>query len=363
MANDVTVRAAETRSMIEKKWPEICKALPKHITPERMLRVVQNAFGKNPKLLECTPISLMGAIVLASELGLEPNTPLGLGYIIPYDESTKIDGAWKKVKNAQFQLGYRGLMDLAYRSGKVRSIAAEVVYSNDEFKRTLGLHRDLIHIPAAGDRGEPVGYYATVCIDGADPAFAYMTYDEAREHGLKFSKAFAYDVKEGKKSSPWSTNFDAMALKTAIIKALKYAPKAIEDASLRRAIEMDTDDAIDVTARGVNLDPHAGAQDDPRKDLAEACTALITEFKDKIPGGVTMDDIEALIGGSMATAPVEDVCDGIQEARTKANGIAGLKQNYPDYVFPKRPMEMEVTEVDAIWAELYNATNQKDSLV
>jgi recombination protein RecT len=260
----VAVRSKQVRDIIESKWGDIQKALPQHVTPTRFLRVIQNALGKNPKLLDCTPTSLIAAITVSSELGLEINTPLGLAYVIPYQQSKKdAGGRWVKTMEAQFQIGYKGIIDLAYRSGRVRSIAAEVVYANDEFRRTLGLHRDLIHVPATSDRGEAIGYYATVYVDGVDPIFDFMTAEEAHEHGKRFSKAYQYDLKENKQTSPWSTNFDAMALKTVVLKALKFAPKAIEDPALRTAMDHeDRDFAIDTTAAPlVPAGPEVGEYD------------------------------------------------------------------------------------------------------
>ena len=257
MSESTAVVATRTRAMIESKWPEIQKCLPRHVTPERQLRVIQNALGRNPKLLECTPLSLMSAITISSELGLEVNTPLGLAYILVYEQNRKDSaGRWVKELQAQFQIGYKGIIELAYRSGKVRSIAVEAVHKNDKFSRTLGIHRDLVHVPADGDRGEVIGYYATVCVDGVDPHFEYMTAADARAHGEKFSKAFQYDLAQGKKSSPWSTSFDAMAMKTVVLKALKLCPKAIEDPSLRAAVTHDEDMgvAIDTTATPVTPD-------------------------------------------------------------------------------------------------------------
>ena len=93
-------------------------------------------------------------MMTAAQLGLEPNTPLGQAYLLPY---------WNSKANAyecQFQLGYKGLLDLAYRSGEISVIQAHVVYSEDQFSYSFGLKPELKHIPASGERGEPVYVYA-----------------------------------------------------------------------------------------------------------------------------------------------------------------------------------------------------------
>ena len=122
---------------------EIKKALPSVLTPERFTRMVLSALSTNPKLGECTPRSFLAAMMAAAQLGLEPNTPLGQAYLIPYGN------------NCQFQLGYKGLIDLAYRSGEVEVIQAHVVYENDEFTCEYGLEPKLTHKPYLdGDPGK-----------------------------------------------------------------------------------------------------------------------------------------------------------------------------------------------------------------
>lgn len=355
MANEVAVNASKTRAMIEQKWPDIQKCLPKHVTPERQLRVVQNALGKNPKLLECTPASLIGAVVLSSELGLEINTPLGMAYIIPYENSIKnpTGNGWTKVYEAQFQIGYQGLLELCQRSGKVRNVSAECVHKNDKFSRTLGLHRDLIHEPAAGDRGEVIGYYAVIEFKDGGADFAYLTKEEAFEHGKQFSKAFAYDIKENKKSSPWSKNFDAMAKKTCIIKVLKYAPRAIEDATLRQAMEIESDfsGAIDVKATPIDLSGTDAGRDDTRKNLLNSAKALIKKYAD-IPGGLTLDDFDLHAGGSMAEANDTDAAESIGVIRLKCETIAEMQKQFPKWAPATRAIEIELDSLDAMWNDL-----------
>ena len=110
---------------------EIKRALPSVITPERFTRMVLSALSTNPKLAACTPKSFLGAMMSAAQLGLEPNTPLGQAYLIPYRN--------KGVDEVQFQIGYKGLVDLAYRSGEVEVVQAQTVYENDKFECEYGL--------------------------------------------------------------------------------------------------------------------------------------------------------------------------------------------------------------------------------
>ena len=146
----------------------------------------------------------------AAQLGLEPNTPLGQAYILPYQN--------KGVLEAQFQLGYKGLIDLAYRSGEVEVVQAHIVFENDEFTCEYGLEPKLTHIPASTNRGIPVKVYAMFKTKSGGYGFEVMSMDDVREHAKKYSKSF------GSSYSPWSTNFEEMAKKTALKKCLKYAP-------------------------------------------------------------------------------------------------------------------------------------------
>ena len=153
MANIIQSKQAEMAKPKEKKTMqqliksmegEIAKALPSVMTPERFTRIVLSAISVNPKLAECTPKSFLAAMMQSAQLGLEVNTALGQAYVLPYKN--------KGVLEAQFQLGYKGMIDLAYRSD-VKTIQAHVVYENDEFECEYGLDPKLRHVPADGDRG------------------------------------------------------------------------------------------------------------------------------------------------------------------------------------------------------------------
>jgi recombination protein RecT len=189
---------------------EIKKALPSVITPERFTRMVLSAISVNPKLASCTPGSFLGAMMSAAQLGLEPNTQLGQAYILPYSN--------KGVLEAQFQLGYKGLIDLAYRSGEVEVVQAHIVYENDAFECEYGLEPKLTHTPADKNRGEPVKVYAVFKTKSGGYGFEVMSMEDVRNHAAKYSKAY------GTAFSPWKSNFEEMAKKTVLKKVLKYAP-------------------------------------------------------------------------------------------------------------------------------------------
>ncbi len=193
---------------------EIAKALPKSITPERFTRITLSALSSNPELQQCTPSSFLAAMMTAAQLGVEPNTPLGQAYLIPYFNGRK------QTKECQFQIGYKGLIDLAYRSGEVQSIQAHEVHENDDFSYSFGLEPELHHVPAIRDRGAVIAYYAVWKGKDGGYGFEVMSREDVEQHGDKFSKSYAY--------GPWKNNFDEMAKKTVLKKALKYAPMKTE---------------------------------------------------------------------------------------------------------------------------------------
>lgn len=204
------------QGLIQAMEPQIRKALPSVITPERFTRMVLTALSSTPKLQTCTPQSFLGAMMQAAQLGVEPNTPLGQAYLIPYGSV------------CQFQLGYKGLIDLAYRSGEVSSIQAHEVHEGDEFSFEYGLEPKLKHIPAKTDRGPVVYYYAVLKLKNGGVGFEVMSREDVETFARKKSKAF--------NNGPWKTDFDEMAKKTVLKKVLKYAPLKTEFA---RAVATD----------------------------------------------------------------------------------------------------------------------------
>ena len=197
---------------------QFAKALPSVITPERFTRIVLTALRNNPRLMECDRTSLLAAIMSSAQLGLEPNTPLQQAHLIPYG------------KECQFQIGYKGLIDLAYRSGEVSIIQAQTVYANDEFSYELGINPKLIHKPCMkGNRGEAIAYYAIFKMKNGGENFEVMSKDDVAEFAKAKSKAF--------NNGPWRTDFNAMAKKTVLKQVLKYAP--IHSESMAVAIQND----------------------------------------------------------------------------------------------------------------------------
>jgi recombination protein RecT len=185
---------------------ELAACLPSHITTEQMISVFLTSITLMPKLADCNPFSLLMAVKEASQLGLPTDGVLGHGYILPYGE------------RAKFIPGYRGLMDLARRSGQVDWIQSRVVYEEDEFEYEYGLEPFLTHKEAPRQDGvEPklVAVYAAARLKSGEKVFEVM-YREDIEKIRRRSPA-------GKKG-PWVTDYLEMARKTAIRRLMKYLP-------------------------------------------------------------------------------------------------------------------------------------------
>ena len=196
--------------LIKAMEPEIRKALPSVITPERFTRMALSTLNTTPKLMECSKMSFLGALMNAAQLGLEPNTVLGQAYLIPYRNKGNME--------CQFQIGYKGLIDLAYRNDKMQNIQAHCVHENDQFEYELGLDSKLKHIPALKDRGELILVYAMYKLTNGGYGFEVMSKEDIDNHAKKYSQSFNSSY------SPWKTNYEEMAKKTVVKKLLKYAP-------------------------------------------------------------------------------------------------------------------------------------------
>ena len=211
-ANGTSVAKKENKSktifdVIQTGAKQFATALPKHINSDRFVRIAITTIRQNPKLAQCNQESLLGALMVSAQLGLEPGV-LGQCYLIPYG------------RECQFQIGYKGMIELLRRSGQLKDIYAYSVYENDEFEMTYGLDRDLKHKPNLQDRGNFVGCYCVAVLKDDTRAFEYMTKEEIEAHGKKFSKTYG--------NGPWKSDFEAMAHKTVVKKMLKWLPLSVE---------------------------------------------------------------------------------------------------------------------------------------
>lgn len=236
------------RDLLESHKGQIAMALPKHLTPERMIRVALTAVSGNERLAECEPLTIAASVVQASILGLEPNSVLGECYLIPYwNSKLKIPGSNKLGGYAcQMQPGYQGLVKIARNSGQFSIIDAQPVHEGDEFDFEKGSDTWWRHKWAkTGTRGRIIGYWAGYVLKDGSKNFEYMTVESINEHRDKYSQgaylkergAYVKD-KDGNKilQGPWRDSPDWMYRKTPLKQVLKLAPKSIE---MQTALSMD----------------------------------------------------------------------------------------------------------------------------
>lgn len=244
--------------LFEEMKPAIQQAIPQHMTPDRLLRIATTSIRTNPKLKICSPESLLGAVMQCAQLGLEPSI-LGHAYLIPYKNKKKDDnGKEYWVDEAQFQIGYKGLIELARRTGQISSIMAQAVHVKDEFEYEYGINEKLKHVPADDARGEVIKYYAYAKFKDGGYSFLVMSKEDIFIHRDKFSKS---KNRQGEHYGPWVDHFDEMAKKTVLKALMKYMPisvefqKAVTQDETTKHFTHETDDmseAIDVTNWNAN---------------------------------------------------------------------------------------------------------------
>lgn len=325
--------------------PQLADVLPRGSSDvDRFLRVVARAVIGNPKLMDCTRASILTSVMDAAQLGLEPTGMLGSAYLVPYQRKVKVPhptnpGATIEVKVLEAQLipGYRGLIDLARRSGEILKVEARTVRLHDEFRLDYGAEQPIHHVPfipnpslppEERDPGPIVGAYMRAMLrDDPVPQVEWMTYDEIQQ--VRRSSKAADD-------GPWVNNWSEMARKTVVRRGSKYLPLTTE---FRRALELDEEaergaEAPEPTAQvsraaQMLLDraqpaESADRQDDPPQDAQGEAIAA--------PGPST-----AVTEGAGAPAPAPDAgseqpasAQPLPPAPANATAICGEAHEDPD---------------------------------
>jgi len=255
------------QGLLEKHKGQIAMALPRHMTPERMIRVALTAMSQSPKLQLCDPLTVCGAVVQSSILGLEPNAVLGEAFLVPYKNNKRlIPGTNRKgVYECQLQIGYKGHIKLARNSGEIGMIDAQLVFANDEFDFEKGADPWLKHKwGKTGARGEVIGCWAGFKTKDGVFNFEYMTAEEIIEHRDRFTKSTEYNSETGLREiyGPWIDNPEWMWKKTPLIKVLKLAPKSVHVATAIALTEMSETGTQQRFSIDVPLELHPPANDE-----------------------------------------------------------------------------------------------------
>lgn len=204
---------------------QMALALPKHVTANRLARIALTEVRKVPKLAQCDQTSFLGAIMQCAALGLEPGGALGHCYLIPFEnrraERTEV----------QFIIGYRGMLDLARRSGQIVSLTARAVRKGDEFSYRFGVDETIHHVPAEGDRGPITHVYAIAKLKDGGVQFEVMSIADVhkvRDSSQGYKTAMRYAKPGQPPSTPWVEHEEPMALKTVTRRLFKWLPVSIE---------------------------------------------------------------------------------------------------------------------------------------
>ena len=241
---------------------QMAMALPRHVTAERLARIAMTEVRKSPKLGQADQASFLGALMQCAQLGLEPGGALGHCYLLPFENRSK------GLTEVQFIVGYKGMLDLARRSGQIVSIEARAVYAADEFDVQLGLNPDLRHVPAwdADDRGELRFVYAVAKLRDGGTQFEVMSRKEVeriRNESQGYKTALRYGKVAG---SPWGSHFEEMAKKTVLRRLFKYLPVSIELAtavSLDERGDIGAHQELPIAVDMGLMQPDAEPQDEP----------------------------------------------------------------------------------------------------
>jgi recombination protein RecT len=243
--NEITKRDEGTpqlntfRDLLMRAEPILKQVAASHMNPERLIRLALAAMSRNPQIMQCDKNSILQAVMTASQMGLEPNTPLQHAAIVPYWNGSRLE--------AQFQPMYKGLISLAFRGGEVTQMRTVNVYEQDEFEYEEGLEPKLIHKPnlKAEDRGKVVASYLITRMKNTPVPFLEVM----SRSQLLAVKAKALANKKNIAASPWTTSEDEMFRKTVLKRGAKSLPLSIE---FVKAVAMDnaieSGEAIDYTA-------------------------------------------------------------------------------------------------------------------
>jgi recombination protein RecT len=227
-------------AMLTAWLPEIQRALPKHLSAERMARIALTAFRRTPKLGQCDPRSVFAAVIQSSQLGLEVDT-LGRAYLVPYKKNKKTAKGWESTMECQFIPGWKGLVDLMNRSGQ-GSVWTGAVFEGDEFLWELGDSPRARHHPMGeNDPKKLTHVYAVGRVKGSDwPIIEVWPIAKVWKHRDRYNK-----VGEDHYSFE---NPEMYARKIPLLQVLKYMPCSVE---LAQAIALS--DAAEIGGQNLTI--------------------------------------------------------------------------------------------------------------
>jgi len=305
-----TTPADTIGALIERAKPEFAKVLPQHLTADRLARVTLSCIRRTPKLLKCSQASLMQSIMQAAQLGLEPTGSFGGAHLVPYGtEATLI-------------IDYRGLVDIARRTGQIQSIEAHAVMDADHFECEFGLSPKLVHRPLwDGDRGKLRLVYAIAMLKDGGQQVEVMSKGDV-DAIRKRSKASG--------SGPWVTDYERMALKTVLRRLCQLLPRSVEMADALR-IDAETD-GIDLAAQV--RQPRSGVaalsrlSGEARPSLPESLEESPAEHEQQEAGVTEDDEAHRIELAEVLLAGMAELNAGQRTALLRAAGATTLPHGW-----------------------------------
>ena len=275
------VKMLEDRAIIDR----LARTLPRGVSPQKLAASAMRLVKSDAKFMQCNPAQLFGCIFNCFALGLEPNTPTGQAYILPFHNrrANRMD--------AQLIIGYQGYITIARRSGVVTALVARPVHQGDRFEVAYGLEPRLVHEPKLdGQRGEAWAYYACAKVDG-EPIFVVLTKEDVDKYRARSMS---------RNSGPWVTDYDAMALKTAVRRLWTWLPHTDDIANARQLEDLQD------TGRSVL---EAGLSDVAEAIGAEPGLAVPDDAVEarELPAGQVLTSDGAELFSVRATADADDV--------------------------------------------------------
>lgn len=304
-------KPATLAQQIDRMQVEFQRAMPQGKEATQLVRDAQTALRQTRDLAKCEPSTVLGSLMTCAQLGLRPGV-LGQAYVLPFWDYKD------KCHKAQLIIGYQGLLELIYRSGLVETVAARVVYENDEFLLEYGLAEDkLVHRPPAGGatRGKAVSYYAIARMKGGG---YQMTDPIGREDMEVFARENASAKKrDGTLVGPWVKHFDEMAKKTCVRALAKMLPKSPEVAHAIThdgAVRADTTPAaLDQQPDYIDGDYYEGTPETEHAAAAAEESTPVSETVDNVPSTEDEPPLDVEPETQPDTPPVDDAPQDLRE--------------------------------------------------
>lgn len=321
MSGAITTPAADVKSfrdLIETPGYKagLAQALTTGVDPDRVVKIILSAMNKNPDLLKCTTLSMYNACIECATLNLWPG-PQGHIYLIKRNNKVKENGQERYENQANAMIGYRGMIELAYRSNVIvpGSFIGQTIHQNDHLEYEYGSNQRIVHRPKLGNRGDIIGAWVGCIPKGGALVFHVM--DKIEIEAIRSRSKTPDD-------GPWKTDYGEMCCKTALRRLWKYLPSSVGD-KFAEAIERDAEREFDlkqvhgtVVSNRFTEDEAPPTDKSPGKEALDAATQEADRREQETGKKVTAGDCVA-IARTLKDEAVGQILDSFE-----AHSIGGV---------------------------------------